>query len=324
MEGDFVGVIVTTMPLMNARQWSNAWLVKIGVLCSYVHITRIDRFSRFHESCLNLRERILPLDEAPTAPGDTNDNNAEPAEKVWDYENSDDEEDDPSIPPALIPASDYDAFVCGECLVQSPMLLKWAGSKGARMVVRDDSQGEWYVYAGGKVPPTEKAEDESEAKEEANSGTNVESSAAVGEKRTRDEMEGVLPAASVARTSDEPPAKKARTETSTTVGCSAPVTPDPPIQALLEKIKAVKGPHMEGEGLHGAGDIFFTPGWRERWCRCRDVRIRGRREDGCSPSTIDNLLQCAFQLASRPYLEEEEETYELPDDPDAGTPISFL
>jgi hypothetical protein len=30
-------------------------------------------------------------------------------------------------------------------------------------------------------------------------------------------------------------------------------------------------------------------------------------------------LQCSFQLASRPYLEEEEETYELPEDPDAGT-----
>lgn len=31
--------------------------------------------------------------------------------------------------------------------------------------------------------------------------------------------------------------------------------------------------------------------------------------------------QCSFQLASKPYLEEEEETYELPEDPDAGTPV---
>ncbi|KIM27837.1 hypothetical protein M408DRAFT_329775 [Serendipita vermifera MAFF 305830] len=259
----------------------------------------------FHESCLNLRERIQPFDGTTTAPVDAKNAdttvNPEP-EKVWDYADSDDEDDDPSIPPALIPASDYDAFVCGECLIQSPMLLKWAGSTGARMVVRDDTQGEWYVYAGGKVTGESEAETKEEPMNTDSMQYNEGGRAVVGEKRTRDEMEAVV-TGSTSRTTEEPPAKKARTEASTsTTVCIAP-TPDAPIQALLDRIKAAKGPYMEGPGLHGAGDIFFTPEWRGKWCRCKD---------------------CSFQLASRPYLEEEEETYELPDDPDAGLSLEDL
>ncbi|KAG8766645.1 hypothetical protein FRC16_007613, partial [Serendipita sp. 398] len=102
----------------------------------------------FHESCLNLRERVPPRDEAggdspqsslpasnPSSPEDTTktdipateDDVAPSQGRFWDYEGDDDEDDDPSIPKALIPASEYDAFVCGDCLLSSPMLLKWAG-----------------------------------------------------------------------------------------------------------------------------------------------------------------------------------------------------
>ncbi|CAG8671843.1 5890_t:CDS:2, partial [Acaulospora colombiana] len=257
----------------------------------------------FHESCLNLRER-LPLRERPltapsppssqssnpaTAPADasTNDTEAKPeeaagsGERYWDYEDEE-EEEDPSIPKALISATDYDTFVCGECLVQSPMLLKWAGSAGARMVVRKSSSEPWYVYP--EAPPSqEPAEVKDEIKENG--------SAVSGQKRTYQEMEGTSQIADT-RAEGEPATKKVRRDSET---CSAP-TPDPPIQALLDRIIAKKGPYLEGEGLQGSGDVFFTPGWRERWCRCKD-------------------------LASKPYLDEAEDVYELPEDPDAG--LSF-
>jgi E3 ubiquitin-protein ligase UBR7 len=46
----------------------------------------------------------------------------------------------------------------------------------------------------------------------------------------------------------------------------------------------------------GEGDIFLSGNWRKRWCPC----------DSCLPG-----------LRKHPYLLEEEETYEPPDDPDS-------
>lgn len=53
----------------------------------------------------------------------------------------------------------------------------------------------------------------------------------------------------------------------------------------------------------GSGDIFLTEGWRDRWCHC----------DSCRPS-----------LQSRPFLLQEEETYEPPEDPDSGLSLEEL
>jgi E3 ubiquitin-protein ligase UBR7 len=179
-------------------------------------------------------------------------------EHVWDYATEEDDDDDG----ALIPSSDYDSFVCGECLIQSPMLLKWAGSTKARLVVRTGSSGEWFVWAGGPVLPSKE-----EAEDEDPFSTGEDAKIVVGEKRTFDQMKGVLMNGQP-RNTEEPPTKKTRTEIPV---CSAP-KPDPPIQALLDRIKAAKGPYLEGEGYQGSGDIFFTPGWREKWCGCKDVR----------------------------------------------------
>ena len=225
----------------------------------------------FHESCLNLRERIPPRDEEtsadspasslppsnPSEPGDTlkvettveDAQGEEPAGRYWDYEDEDDE-DDPSIPKALIPSADYDVFICGECVTTSPMLLKWAGSKNARMVVRSNASEDWFVY-----PRSPEAQKE----EETSSTTDTK----VGEKRTLEQMTG-----SSEGHADEPPAKKPRRDST---ACNAPV-PEAPIRELFERIKSKKGPYLEGEGLHSAGDIFLTAGWRDRWCRCKEVR----------------------------------------------------
>lgn len=53
----------------------------------------------------------------------------------------------------------------------------------------------------------------------------------------------------------------------------------------------------------GEGDVFLTEGWRGRWCRC----------SRCFPS-----------LSDHPYLLEEEETYEPPEDPDSALSLEEL
>lgn len=192
-------------------------------------------------------ETPTSIAEAPTS---NPENGAEP-ERFWDYEDDDDDdEDDPDIPPALIRASEYDAFICGECVVGNPMLRKWAGTPGVRMVIRHGKESSWIVYG-----------DDETTEEDPSGATSV---GEVGQKRTRDQMEGTS-------SEENRPSKKPKLGAPPS-GCTAP-TPDPPIQTLLDRI-AKGGPYVDGDGLQGGGDIFFTPGWRQRWCRCKDVSRR--------------------------------------------------
>ncbi|KAI0041484.1 hypothetical protein FA95DRAFT_1565342 [Auriscalpium vulgare] len=73
----------------------------------------------------------------------------------------------------------------------------------------------------------------------------------------------------------------------------------PPRSALAEKIMST----TFKDAVLGAGDIFLTDGWRSRWCRC----------ESCLPD-----------LAAHPYLLEEEETYEPPEDPDSQLSLEEL
>ncbi|PPR07868.1 hypothetical protein CVT24_005605 [Panaeolus cyanescens] len=53
----------------------------------------------------------------------------------------------------------------------------------------------------------------------------------------------------------------------------------------------------------GSGDLFLKSGFRERWCRCKS---------------------CLTSLQDSPWLLEEEETYEPPEDPDSGLSLEEL
>ncbi|KAK2460000.1 hypothetical protein APHAL10511_008006 [Amanita phalloides] len=53
----------------------------------------------------------------------------------------------------------------------------------------------------------------------------------------------------------------------------------------------------------GTGDLFLTEGFRDRWCHCEP---------------------CTMLLSVYPYLLEEEETHELPQDPDSGLSLEEL
>ncbi|KDQ53835.1 hypothetical protein JAAARDRAFT_60941 [Jaapia argillacea MUCL 33604] len=82
---------------------------------------------------------------------------------------------------------------------------------------------------------------------------------------------------------------------------SSPSSPSrclaPPPNPISQKILSTGAPDL------GVGDIFLTEGWRERWCQCTS----------CLPS-----------LQAHPWLVEEEETYEPPEDPDSGLTLEEL
>ncbi|PFH48579.1 hypothetical protein AMATHDRAFT_65046 [Amanita thiersii Skay4041] len=78
--------------------------------------------------------------------------------------------------------------------------------------------------------------------------------------------------------------------------CLAP--PENPIaQKIFADLSSAKSPSL------GTGDLFLTDGFRNRWCRCES---------------------CLASLNAHPYLLEEEDTYEPPDDPDSGLSLEEL
>ncbi|KAF9479826.1 hypothetical protein BDN70DRAFT_806372 [Pholiota conissans] len=97
---------------------------------------------------------------------------------------------------------------------------------------------------------------------------------------------------------DGPAAKRPKgsshTVPSSSASCLAP--PQHPVAKTI--LSALEG--TSKDSALGTGDIFFALGFRERWCHCAS----------CLPS-----------LKSDPYLLEDEETYEPPEDPDSG--LSF-
>ncbi|PCH37213.1 hypothetical protein WOLCODRAFT_146581 [Wolfiporia cocos MD-104 SS10] len=230
----------------------------------------------FHESCLNLRER--PSSREPTP------DPAEGAEGGADDAAS--EASSSGLPPPLLSAADYDALVCVACVRSIPTLRRYAGTHGALMVVRGGPEESWRVI--GREADTLDVEVQLDA---------PENESTTGDKRALSPDSADAPAAKKARVSPEPTPSRP---------CLAPLV-NPLAQRILDG--SASGPEAavsqsDGEpSIQGAGDVFLTDGWQERWCRC----------DSCLPS-----------LQSRPYLLEEEETYEPPEDPDSGLNLEEL
>ncbi|KAH7890444.1 hypothetical protein F5I97DRAFT_1799082 [Phlebopus sp. FC_14] len=96
---------------------------------------------------------------------------------------------------------------------------------------------------------------------------------------------------------EERDAKKPRTSPLST--CLAP-----PVNPIAEAIFAnLKQDLKTSSSSQGSGDVFLTEGWRQRWCRCSH----------CLPS-----------LQAHPYLLDEEDTYEPPEDADSGISLEEL
>ncbi|KZP23381.1 hypothetical protein FIBSPDRAFT_786274 [Athelia psychrophila] len=189
----------------------------------------------FHESCLNLRERPDSREPSPAQI-------EQPTEDEAATE--DDDASSSGLPPPLIRDDEYDAFVCGSCVTRVPVLRRYAGTPGVRIVVRDSDTAIWRVEGA--------PESESEPVEVGD-----EADVATGSKRTRAE-DGA----------DESDAKRARVSPSLITDPKAtPTSPclAPPPNPLATDIMTR---HANGDPSRGAGDIFLADGWRERWCRC--------------------------------------------------------
>lgn len=193
----------------------------------------------FHESCLNLRERPPLRDSSPDLP-DTDDATT----------HEDDCSDTSSgLPPPLVSADDYDSFVCAACVSKVPVLHRYAGTKGAIMVVRDGERGPWRRLEGDPPGKSQGCFDEPPL--------DVADPQPVTIKRPRSRCSSQ---------DDEPEPKRARTSASST--CLAPAVNDV-AQALFDNQTSAS----ENSTFHGTGDIFLTEGFRQRWCQCEHVGV---------------------------------------------------
>ncbi|KAI0946547.1 hypothetical protein AcW1_009984 [Taiwanofungus camphoratus] len=195
------------------------------------------------------------------------------------------------LPPPLIRASDYDSLICSACVRSISTVHKYAGDQGILMVVRDSPHGEWRVM--GRID-----DDESHTVVvELHKEVEVEHGSENTRKRLRSPDAADSQQAKRARFMPEP----------SSPSCIAP-TPNPLAQAILlsaEHIQSTSDAPCSNSVVAplGQGDIFLTEGWRGRWCRCNS---------------------CLPPLQAHPYLLEEEETYEPPEDPDSGLSLEEL
>jgi len=184
----------------------------------------------FHESCCNLRER--PPSRAPS-PEQCPKQTAGVVEVVDD----DTSETSSGLPPPLISASDYESFICGACVSNNDTLVRWAGTPGITMVIRDSPAAPWKCFSA-EVPSTKDIVD-----------TDGMDKSTVGSKRLRSPS-----------SLEVPDAKRPRT-TLAAASCLAPRS-----NATSEKIFAQLNAPVEIS--LGTGDLFLSEGFRDRWCRC--------------------------------------------------------
>ena len=242
--------------------------------------------------------RTRPPSRRPSPAALTEENGAAQGEQ------GDDSRSDASssgLPPPLLTAGDYDSLVCQSCVSQIPILQAWAGTPGALMVVRDGPELSWRIIGALEQddvviddgPPADDISARAETSEPKRTGAHIpplpggvsppqpDQHSLQGKKRS---LFNPSPP------NDGPSVKRSRTAgtalDSSQQVCLAP-TPHPFAQSVLSQY---------GAQTLGAGDIFLSGDWRKRWCRC----------DSCYPG-----------LRKRPYLSEEEETYEPPEDPDS-------
>ena len=247
----------------------------------------------FHESCCNLRERPNSRQNTPAALREPSELSNNQLTDTQDVDDAVSEASSSGLPPPLISGDEYESFVCGACVSRNPTLRRWAGSYGLMMVVRDSVTDSWRIMNGDSM--------DSKNLIEVENGY-ASASSQSGAKRP------LSPSAL------EPDAKRAKNLANTPLSQSKPCLA-PSQETLARKIFDDFGLSDSSSSL-GAGDIFCTLNFRERWCHCDSV--------GIVPCVIlvitcNAVFQCLPPLQANLFLLEEEETYEPPDDPDSGT-----
>jgi E3 ubiquitin-protein ligase UBR7 len=208
------------------------------------------------------------------------------------------------LPPPLITAEDYDVLVCRKCVLQIPILQAWAGTPGVIMVVRDGPESSWEVIgvlqegdlvinvgpeAEEKIPARSEASDPDHAHPHVTtqSLTDDTSPSQPDPDTVQGKKRSLVNSSSF---SDGPCVKRSRTS-GTSVDTPQRVCLVPAVHPFAQAVFA-----QGGVQTLGVGDIFLSGDWRKRWCSCDS---------------------CLSELRKHPYLLEEEETYEPPEDPDS-------
>lgn len=200
----------------------------------------------------------------------------------------------------LISAEDYDAFVCSSCVRSIDTLRRYAGTQGVIMVVRDSEDSPWRKLGGNPLcvdAPTAMEDDLLDIDD---------SLAGPGQKRSR----------SHSFHSEAPERKKQHVLPESSSPCLAPA-PNLIAQAIFQNSQQPSDTKV----ALGEGDVFLTEGWRGRWCRCSRVSFPYAR---FLTFPFIGEFQCFPSLSDHPYLLEEEETYEPPEDPDSGTHLVLI
>ncbi|CAE6421522.1 unnamed protein product [Rhizoctonia solani] len=190
----------------------------------------------FHESCLNLRDRV--------APRELDDDAQPPPAQNEDEDDASSACSSASLPPALLPGDTYETLICGSCVRENPTLKRYAGTKGFRMVVPSEE--------GFKILGEEWEEQE---QEEVDVVGQEEEPKATGTKRRASGADEQAQAPKRARANSPNPSESTPSEPATSRHrCTAP-----PINPLAQTTLA---------DPVACGDVFLSAGWRERWCRC--------------------------------------------------------
>lgn len=160
------------------------------------------------------------------------------------------------LPPPLIDESEYESFVCRDCVLSCPTIRKWAGTKGAMMVTRASNSEPWEVL--NVDSDTEENLSITEDKH------NTSSSSTAGMKRPYE--------ASSSEVSEEQKPKRVRTTTAELLAETQSPCLAPPLEERGQNVLSLISASPPNYDL-GSGDIFFASGFRSRWCRCHKVLV---------------------------------------------------
>ncbi|QRW21085.1 hypothetical protein RhiXN_06074 [Rhizoctonia solani] len=281
--------------------------------CTY-DLGYIKQADWFHESCLNLRERVPPRETAESD-ADPFPSGAQPAPLDQTQGGPPPEQTERAQVQSAPPARSGDApLVLGQ--IQDAPPAQDGNEQDAESVYSSASlppallPGDSYetLICGscvGKIPTVKRYAGTKGFRMVVPAEGGVEGFRILGEEW--DEERRASDAGADEQASKRPRAEDPNptpTDTPSSFNDTSASTPDdpiPPTRCTAPPINSLAQTFLADPTAYG--DVFLSAGWRERWCRC----------ETCYPS-----------LLKHPFLLEEEETYEPPQDPDAGLSLEEL
>lgn len=240
-----------------------------------------------------------------------------------------DDDDDPTKP---LCQDDFDQLVCWRCVQGSQdvrrVMTRYAGVEGTGVLLLAP---EATVF--GRVRSSDTDDDDEGTVKGDDEGEAVEASA---ETTTEPQSEGKRKAADDA--AEEPAAKRVKAAgTAATAGPSAsgatedgdavptgkaPDAQDPASCRAPPVVPADASPLVKLERGGARPNVYLEEGFMDRWCRCREVSAVHARLPRLTADP--KLSQCLGMFTKLPFLLEEEEVFEPPEDPDARSSPSAL